>query len=328
MKIAISEYEEKYKNAWNDFVSKSSNGTIFHNLNFLAYHPRERFDERHLIFFRGPNIVGVMPMAVLKDGKDTLARSPYGGSYGGVAFPCHFSFAHSEELVKSMHTFFKDNDFSEVRITPPPEIYGRIPSNYIEFNMMANGFQLTRREVTSVIKLNSFNSDPFKIMEKRSRSAVKKALKEGVKIVESSKDYESFYNILKETKDRHHAQPTHTLEELNKICSLVPGSIKLDIAYVEKDPAAGILYFICNPQVILTFYICHKPEYNNCYPVSLLLYQGISWSKNHNFRYLDLGTTTIDMQPNYGLFMFKESFGSTGYFRDTFNWKEQENGCR
>jgi lipid II:glycine glycyltransferase (peptidoglycan interpeptide bridge formation enzyme) len=261
-------------------------------------------------------------MATFKDGKDTIARSPYGGSFGGVVVPNYFSFSHSEGLVKSMQEFFRENDFSEVQITPPPEIYSKISSNYIEFNMMAKGFQLKTRDVTSVINLDSFNSDPFEILEKRSRTAVKKSIREGVIIVENSEDYSSFYDILKETKARHNAQPTHTLEELLKIRCLISNSIKLDMAYIDGNPAAGILYFCCNYQVLLCFYICHKKEYENYNPVNLLMYKGILWSKNNNFKYLDLGTTTQNMQPNYGLFKFKESFGSTGYFRDTFNWRE------
>jgi hypothetical protein len=318
LEIVIKEYKEEYKDSWNDFASKSCNGTIFHNLDFLAYHPEGKYEERHLIFFKGENIVGLMPMATFKVGRQTLARSPYGGSFGGVVVPDYFNFNHSEELVKTMKTFFKNNDIGEAIITPPPQIYSRIPSNYIEFNLLANGFHLAKRDITSVIKLDTFNFDPFEILENRSKRAVKKAIKEGVHIVESSDDYRSFHNILRETMERHGAQPTHTLEELLKIRSLVPELLKLDMAYIDGDPAAGVLYFVCNSHAILSFYICHKSKYKSYYPVNLLLYKGISWAKKSNFRYLDLGTTTQNMQPNYSLFMFKESFGSTGYFRETF----------
>lgn len=320
LKTTIVEYDERYGSAWDEFLSQSNNGTLFHNLNFLGYHPQGRFHERHLIFLRGGKTVGVMPMASFKDGSARAARSPYGGSFGGVATPIRFSYTHCEDLVMAMKTFLEDSDFAEMSITPPPKIYGRVQSNYFEFNLLAGGFWLAKREVTSVINLSSFDNNPFEIMEKRSRTAVKKAKKEGVQVVEFSEDYESFYGILTESKERHNALPTHTLDELMKIRSLVPGSAKLDMAYINGDPAAGILYFLCNPQVILAFYICHKSQYKNYSPVSLLLYQGILWSKKNNFRFLDLGTTTLNGAPNYGLFMFKESFGSTGYFRDTFNW--------
>ena len=144
-----------------------------------------------------------------------------------------------------------------------------------------------------------------------------------VKVKENCKDYVAFYQILKETKDRHGAQPTHKLEELLKLKEILKDSIKLDMAYVNDHPAAGILYIICNPLTTLAFYICHKTIHRDFYPNNLLLYTGMSWAKRNGFRYLDLGTTTNKMSPNHNLFMFKEGFGSTGYFRNTYDWRKE-----
>ena len=44
-------------------------------------------------------------------------------------------------------------------------------------------------------------------------------------------------------------------------------------------------------------------------------------SIRRGFRYLDFGIFTVNMEPNFGLARFKESFGSSGLFRDTLIWK-------
>lgn len=325
MTIEVAKYRENKKDEWNEFVANSNNGTIFHNLDFLSYHG-DKFSKNnhHLMFYyEGQNLIGVMPLAIFEEEDKLVAKSPYGGSFGGIVVNDHFKFRYSEELIDSMVKFFRDNNFGEIYITPPPLIYSKMPNCYIEFNLLKSGFEIINREITSVIKQDCFDSDPFDIFEKRARTAVKKARKEGVHVSESSEDYNAFYKILKETKARHNAEPTHTLQELKKISDILPNSIKLDIAYVNEEPAAGILYFICNSQVVLTFYICHKTAYSKFYPVNLLIYHGIVWAKKNKFKYLDLGTTTQDMIPNHDLLMFKESFGSVGYFRDTFKWKKK-----
>ena len=325
MTIKVVKYTENKKSEWNEFVN-CNYGTIFHNLDFLSYHgDKFKQNEDHLIFYhKRQNIIGAMPLAIFEEGGKVVAKSPYGASYGGVIVKEYLKFRDSEELINSLMEFFKDNNFDEVHITPPPLIYSRVPNCYIEFALLKNSFEITKREITSVIKLNCFNSDPFEIFETRARTAVKKARKKEVKIIESSNEYDAFYKILKETKARHNAEPTHTLQELKKIRDILPNSIKLDMAYVNEDPVAGILYFICNSRTVLTFYICHKTTYNEYSPVNLLIYHGMIWAKKNEFKYLDLGTNTQDMIPNHNLFLFKESFGSVGYFRDTFLYKKEK----
>lgn len=328
-------YTGDLKDDWNEFVATSNNGTIFHSLDFLSYHgDRFKLNERHLMFYRkGRKLIGVMPLAFFEEGDSLVARSPYGGSFGGVVVIPHLKFRENKELVDSMMDFLRINGVDEIHIAPPPLFYGKVPDCYIEFSLMKNNFDIVKRVLTSVIKIDYFSSDPFEIFEKRARTAVKKARKEGVCVVESSDDYGSFYEILKEAKSRHQAQPTHTLQDLRKLHEILPGFIKLDMAYVDKEPVAGVLYFICNSDVVLAFYICHKTDYNRFYPANLLIHAGMSWAKMNNFKYLDLGATDLVLRNKFGnietvlsdnLFMFKESFGSVGYFRDTYalNLKE------
>jgi lipid II:glycine glycyltransferase (peptidoglycan interpeptide bridge formation enzyme) len=315
MTIDVIEYTEPKKEEWNMFVKHSNNGTLFHNLDFLSYHGEKYTEnEHHLMFYSKQNLAGAMPLAIIGE-DERVAKSPYGGSFGGVVEREYITFKQSEELVDSAVRFLKDT-CDIVFVTPPPFIYSKVPSCYTEFNMLRNGFELYKKEITSVVALNF--SDPFDIFEKRARTAVKKAKKEGVSVEEWSKNYTRFFKLLKQTKARHDAEPTHTLEELKTIWNTLPHSVKLDMAYIDETPVAGILYFICNTQTVLTFYICHDSQYNTSYPVNLLLYNGLVWAEKNSFKYLDLGTTTHDMIPYHSLFMFKESFGSTGYFRDTY----------
>ena len=70
--------------AWDRFVQRCTNGTLFHRLAFLAYH-RSKFTlvEHHLVWHRGTTPVAVMPMALREEEGQLTARSPYVGSYGG-----------------------------------------------------------------------------------------------------------------------------------------------------------------------------------------------------------------------------------------------------
>jgi len=310
---------------WNDFVARSNNGTIFHNLDFLSYHHKDKFNVHNLMFYRGSStsggkLLGVMPMALFDEDGEVAAKSPYGASFGGVVAENYRSFEDSEHIITCLIDYLRNAGAACLYLRTPPYIYYEVPESYIEYNLVLHGATMARREITSIIDLASFESDPFDIYISRGRTVIRKAQKSGIVIREANNNIEIFYQILLETLGAHDAVPTHTLDELIKLMETLPNSFKLDIAYIGDEPIAGVLTFICNKRVVLDFYNCQKPEYRSYSPVSLLLHNVLLWAKQKGFKYFDLGTSasTASKQPNYGLLRFKESLGATGIFRDTY----------
>ena len=119
------------------------------------------------------------------------------------------------------------------------------------------------------------------------------------------------------TRWRHGVSPTHTLEELQRLVALFPDDIRLLAAFLDDRMIAGLAIFDANREVTLTFYISHDEAYQEYRAVNLLFYEFISQAIAGGFKYLDFGTFSLNMQPNFGLARFKESFGSSGLFRET-----------
>ena len=72
---------------------------------------------------------------------------------------------------------------------------------------------------------------------------------------------------------------------------IFPNSINIFGAFYEDQMIAGVLNFIVKEDVALAFYISHKNEYQKL---------------------------TVDGAANMGLGRFKENFGASGVFRDSF----------
>jgi lipid II:glycine glycyltransferase (peptidoglycan interpeptide bridge formation enzyme) len=119
-------------------------------------------------------------------------------------------------------------------------------------------------------------------------------------------------------KLRHNVQPTHSLEELLELRAIFPQRIRLFVARLEIEMIAGMVIFVCNRRAALAFYyVSHREGFQLYHGFNLLVYEVVRWCSEQGFRFLDLGTFTINMQPNWGLASFKESFGTQGVFRDT-----------
>jgi len=320
MNIIIKEYTSTDHDKWDDFVNKSNNGTLFHTIQFLSYHNKSRFNTRHLIIEKNKDdIIAVIPLAISTNNNQTTGKSPYGASFGGCVTK-NLSFRETVEINNLFIKYLKAYNIKKLVIIPPPLFYSKKPNCYQEFALLKAGANLINRDITSVINLPACSDDPIIHFKSTARTAIRKAIKNGI-VVEESQNYHSFYEILMENQNAHNSKPTHSYKELLQLKSLCPNALKLNMAFYKNRPIAAILYFICNPKVALTFYICHLKSFEHLRPINLLLYEGIKWAQKQNFSHVDLGTSTVNMEPRENLIAFKEKFGATGYFRDTYSLK-------
>jgi lipid II:glycine glycyltransferase (peptidoglycan interpeptide bridge formation enzyme) len=220
--------------------------------------------------------------------------------------------------VEALVGHLRKERFHRAELTPPPLFYSSHPNNYIDFALLRHGFEYLRRELTSVVPLPGKDVEVFSSFKSEARTATRKAQKLGV-VIRESDDYEDFYQILrKNLRMRHNVNPTHTPEELLRLKALLPDEIRLFSAFLKGEQIAGVVLFLCNPRVMLAFYISHRQEYQEYRSVNLLFYHIMDWGRREGFRYLDFGTFTLNMEPNWGLGKFKETFGAKGLFRDSF----------
>ncbi|UCG29350.1 MAG: GNAT family N-acetyltransferase [candidate division WOR-3 bacterium] len=308
----INKFTERDRKHWEEFVAKSNNGTIFHTQDFLGYHPADRFKNHHLIIRDRTNIIALFPAVE----NSTTIVSHQGASYGGFVLKNDLGIHTIYLMVEHVVQYFRTHGFNRIVLTQPPLIYYRDPHQYIDFALMKNGFSYLKRDVTAVIRLDT--AEPLASFHGDARRSTKKAIREGVRVLFTD-DYARFYDILKHNLGmRHNVTPTHSLEELNKLKKIFPEKIILFGAYIKEKMVGGMVLFVTNPRVILAFYISHDQKYQNYRPMNLLFYEVIKWGRNQGYKYLDLGTFTLNMTPNWGLGRFKENFAARGFLRDTY----------
>lgn len=321
MSIEIVRYTPDLAEQWEAFVWSANNGNIFHTRRFLSYHPADRFVDASLLFFKKGRLLALLPAVDWSDQGKHILISHRGASYGGFVIRDTLSIEEAFELVRALIDFCRREGFSAIDITPPPQIYLRRPSNYIDFALVQNGFGYRKREISSVIPLDFRSEEILTTFSEMSRRAVRRGQKLGVVVRETDKaaDYERFYEILKKNlRLRHGVNPTHTLPELMRVKELFPERIKLFGAFLPDDTmVAGVVMFVCNLRVVLAFYISHDEAYQQYRGVNCLFHDIVDWGIRSGYGFLDFGIFTVNEDPNWGLARFKESFGAQGVFRDS-----------
>ncbi len=318
MTISARKFSLSDEPAWEQFVATANNGTLFHERKFLGYHPADRFKDHSLILEKAGKLKALFPAVEIKSDDVLSLVSHQGSSYGGLIVQQNMSFQESYDLVETLLGHAQQAGFSRIQMTLPPAIYQHTVSNYLDFSLIKHGFNYKKREVSSMLTLESSPEKNLERFAASHRTAVRKAIKGGVSIRESQ-DWSEFYVLLQENlKIRHNVQPTHTLDELLQLKELYPDRIRLFGAYWEGKLIAGVVNFSVNHDVVLAFYISHIEAYQHLRAVNLLFYEIITWCHKHTYKYLDFGIFTVNMEPNFGLGRFKENFGASGVFRDTF----------
>ena len=318
MSLTLRRFQPGDTEKWETFVRNANNGTLFHERNFLGYHPADRFVDYSLLFEKKGRLKALFPAVALEQAGQRALVSHQGSSYGGLVVEQDLSFRESYDLVEALIDYAGQSGFQKIQLTLPPAIYQRRVSNYLDFALIKHGFSYKKRDISSMLTIESQPEKNLQLFRSTHRTAVRKALKQGVTVRESS-DWEAFYELLKQNlKIRHNVQPTHTLAELLQLKKRYPERIQLQGAYWQDELIAGVVNFSVNRDVVLAFYISHREAFQHLRAVNLLFYEIIKWCHQRNYKYLDFGIFTVNMEPNFGLGRFKENFGASGVFRDTF----------
>jgi len=321
MPIEIERLRPERAREWGEFLRTSNNGTIFHDLDFLSYHPAGRFDEHHLLFHREGKLVAVMPAALVTgaDGRKYLA-SPYGASVGGPALPPSLESGELINLVHALQSYARDFGLQGIRMRLGPSVYLKRQEETLGFALFASGFRQSARWLCFIVEISdgtgALRPD---VLSSRKMANIRRGLRKGLLPREvDATQLEVFYRLLSESMHRHRAVATHSLEELKRLFELVPGRLRLFLCRDQGREIAGVLVFMLNEVSAYTFYISgHNEGQGN----AVLLHHVMHSLAREGIRYLDMGPSASSLHFNEGGVNFKEKMGARGHCRDEWVWE-------
>ncbi len=316
--IKIKKYIKDNHIIWDSFVLKANNGTLFHLRKFLSYHPDNRFKDHSIEIYKNNTLLSIFPAAdMIIDNKRMLVSHP-GSSYGSFILNEGLSIKDAMDMVFKLIDYSIKKGFDGIQLTVPPAIYFKRASDYIEYSLLSSGFDYFKREVTSILIIEDTEDKILNKFKPSHKRALRKSKKLGVKTSITNRVDDFFLMLKNNLKVRHGVDPTHSLAELKSLIKLFPESINIFGAFYNDQMIAGVLNINVKEGVALAFYITHKENFQELRPLNLLFFDIFKWGLINNIKVYDFGTFTEDGAANMGLGRFKESFGASGVFRDSF----------
>jgi hypothetical protein len=316
----IRPYRAEDAAAWKAVLRDSNNGTLFHDLDFLAYHPRGKYDFHHLVASRGTRVEAVIPGAL---SADATFVSLAGASIGGPALKKSLPAAACMNLVEALQLYSNSAGWQGVEITLPPPVYHDEPDQIIEFALHVRGFQLVHRSVPLLIPLDRDKGDHYRCLFRQSQRSYTRACRQkGVVVTETGiEGLGEFLELFEATYARLEALPTHTPEEIESLFHRLPARLRIWSAKLDETTIASVLLFVLNRNICNTFYICDRASHREFHGVTVLFAEAIDVLARRGFRYLDLGPSASSAHFNRGVVSFKESLGAKAFCRDRWLWR-------
>jgi len=308
---------------WEAFLAHSVNGTLFHDLRFLRYHPEGRYHFHHLILKRNGEPVALLPGGLVGIGECPMFCSPLGASIGGFAVATNLRAEFAVSLVEALQHHAGEQGWAGIEITLPPQCYSFETAGLIEFALFCRGFRVAHRWLCPVLHLTQGSQNSFeRTYRSRQITFVRAARRKGMVGTEAGPEgLDDFLKVFHDTYDRHGVAATHSPDEIRDLLQRLPDRVRVHLAMLEGLPVAGLLVFRLTATVANTFYICSSARHAAEHGAAFVIADLIDRLSHAGFRYLDFGPSASDQKFNKGVTFFKEGLGAFGQCRDRWRWE-------
>ena len=307
--FTIVRYTSAHEKVWNEFVTRSKNGTFLFFRCYMDYHA-DRFDDCSLLVYQGEKLLALLPGHV----KDGVYGSHNGLTYGGfvlgnVTYNKFFRLVN--EVLAYLH---REVGVERMIYRPVPYIYHTTPAQEDLYALFRLDARLTERKISTVVEY----ANPMPVKPTR-RQHTRQALKHGFTVVEDE-DYAAFWKVLEENlHNRHQTTPVHSLAEIELLHGRLPQHIRLfRVLSPQGETVAGSVMYVSR-SVAHAQYTASTPEGRRWGAVDYL-YSHLIYEVFSSLRYFDYGTSVEQGGRflNETLLSQKEDFGGRAVVYDTY----------
>ena len=306
--LTVSVYKPENKDLWDNFVSNAKNGVFLFKRDYMDYH-KDRFQDHSLLFFKGNNLIGLLPANL--DHK-TL-HSHAGLTFGGIISDYEMTQSLMLSIFDKLIEHCKEEGITQFIYKTIPHIYHTVPADEDLYALFRSNARLIARNLSSAIFLPGKGA-----FDSRRKESLRKARKNGL-AVKRSYDLESFMALAEFILlEKHGVRPVHTVEELAPLMSRFPDNIKLFVSSKQDVLFSGIVIYESEN-------VAHGQYAANSNLGRTIGAQDIieDYLINEYYRdkkYFDFGISTLKLgkELNEGLLTRKEGFGASAINYDFY----------
>ena len=240
---------------------------------------------------------------------DSAAVSPLRNPFGGIEFSDSlrpivlFLFI---EFVDAQLTLRK---LSRCVVKLPPAAHQPTHAALLQTFLLNNNYRVINAEASGVIQVtkNKFEtqlhrSERRKLLKCRSAKLTFKRI--------DIRHFADVYEFIENCRHQKEYELSMSLTDLEKTVSVHKGKYLLFGVYDKKKLVAASIAIRVRSNMLYDFYHDHTEEYDHLSPIVLLVEGMYKYCSKNKIGAMDLGTSSIEDVPNFGLLNFKMKLGA------------------
>ncbi|NLA47904.1 MAG: hypothetical protein GX876_00415 [Bacteroidales bacterium] len=258
---------------------------------------------------------GKVRLGIIMGYQNKVLKSPFSAPFGGFSFVSEkIRLHHIEEAIKILSDLANSRNVSAIEITLPPLFY-----NYRFISKQINCFHRAGY-VFSAIDLNFScdilsNKKPYQEqLWRNSRKNLRIASEANLSFIRITDEKEKriSYEIISENRAHRGFPLRMTWDQIQETEIIIPIDYFL-VKGAPGSPIAAAIVFHVTDKIVQVVYWGDLPGHTEVKPMNFLASGLYEYYKALNIEFLDIGPSTENSLPNYGLCEFKESLGCTLY---------------
>lgn len=252
--------------------------------------------------------------------KDGVLLSPFSAPFGGFHFRHENVYVNEiDSFLTSLKEFLLINSYKGVEIILPPDLYHRTFNSKVVNSLIRNEFLSSLPEITNWIELGKFNGE---FSQKNSREFYRQALRNSLKFeqVTQGKAIEDVYRLISDNRTKFGRPIFMSLRDILNTGKLWPVDF-FKVCTIDNDPCAAAVLYRSRSDIVYAVFWGDNETGRQLRAMDFLAFQLISFYKELDFCYLDMGISTEKGKPNEGLLRFKESHEAVSSLRYKFEWR-------
>jgi hypothetical protein len=293
---------------------KFSRGHFLYNMTeYINTWPELKTYSFYIYHKEKDHIIGYIRFKIQKN----IAFSPFKAPFGSFTIIPGLNFEVFHAFLEFIIKYLKDAGICRIVIKHFPRFYDPGTSESIITSLGLFGFHINTVDINHFIDVSS---SPFSSrihhMEVRK---LNKCRKSGMLInVYQNTEVEKLFRYIESFRKARKIPVNIDLSTLKVLSDRFPENYTLYSVSMNKEIIAATVIVKVNDQVLYNFLPSHNDTYNNYSPMVFLMEGIYTNAALHQYKYIDLGVSSIDGIAQPGLIKFKERLGASSNGKFTF----------
>ena len=293
---------------WDEFSSKKLNKSVFYNGGDFCEYNKNKVDEiDYLLFADEKKERFVVPFGRIDDKLYAPFSAPYclPGEIGA-----NTSVQHYNEAIEQLLIYARKTGIASVSMTFPPFFYANREISYWINACINFGGMVRKWDLNYAIDFRKVKEAGYqKYLKNNGRRNLRLSYEKGCSVKECAAEYEirECYDVIRMNRVSKGYPLRMTFDQVEWTRKMSKG--KWFCVTCGDEKIASAVVFPATEKIAQVIYWGNIPGSEDKKPVNALAEFLVDYYTKLGFEYLDIGPSTDQGIPNYGLIDFKESIG-------------------